>query len=84
MPTRTTLPSRTPALLTLWPSMRMPLVEPRSLASIRRSRDPDALGRYLDEYVVGVRDRAEYVERCGGLERLRAKERMCAGVNYGY
>jgi glutaconate CoA-transferase subunit A len=48
------------------------------------SRDPAALGRYLDEFVYGVRDRAEYVDRCGGLERLRAGEQVCAGVNYGY
>jgi glutaconate CoA-transferase, subunit A len=48
------------------------------------SRDPAALARYLDEYVYGVRDRAEYVARCGGLERLRADARVCAGVNYGF
>ena len=48
------------------------------------SRDPAALGAYLDEYVFGVRDRQEYVERCGGLERLRADRRVCAGVNYGF
>jgi len=48
------------------------------------SRDPAALGRYLDEFVHGVRDRSEYVERCGGLERLRADARVCAGVNYGF
>jgi glutaconate CoA-transferase subunit A len=48
------------------------------------SRDPAALGRYLDEFVLGVKDRAEYVSRCGGLERLRADARVCAGVNYGF
>jgi glutaconate CoA-transferase subunit A len=48
------------------------------------SRDPTALGRYLDEFVHGVRDRSEYVARCGGLERLRADARVCAGVNYGF
>jgi glutaconate CoA-transferase subunit A len=48
------------------------------------SRDPAALGRYLDEFVYGVRDRSEYVARCGGLERLRADARVCAGVNYGF
>jgi glutaconate CoA-transferase subunit A len=48
------------------------------------SRDPAALGAYLDEYVFGVRDRREYVGRCGGLERLRAEARVCAGVNYGF
>jgi glutaconate CoA-transferase, subunit A len=48
------------------------------------SRDPAALARYLDEFVYGLRDRAEYVEKCGDLERLRASERVCAGVNYGF
>jgi glutaconate CoA-transferase subunit A len=48
------------------------------------SRDPAALTRYLDEYVFDVDDRAEYVKKCGDLERLRASERVCAGVNYGF
>jgi glutaconate CoA-transferase, subunit A len=48
------------------------------------SRDPAALAAYLDQFVYGVRDRAEYVARCGGLERLRADARVCAGVNYGF
>jgi glutaconate CoA-transferase subunit A len=48
------------------------------------SRDPEALDRYLDQYVYGVKDRAEYVSRCGGLTRLKAARRVCAGVNYGF
>jgi glutaconate CoA-transferase, subunit A len=48
------------------------------------SRDRVALARYLDEFVYGLRDRAEYVEKCGDLERLRASERVCTGVNYGF
>jgi glutaconate CoA-transferase, subunit A len=48
------------------------------------SRDPAALAGYLDEFVYGVKDRAEYVGKCGDLERLRASERVCAGVNYGF
>jgi glutaconate CoA-transferase, subunit A len=50
----------------------------------RISRDPEALHGYLEEFVFGVADRAEYVAKCGGLERLRAADRMCAGVNYGF
>jgi len=50
----------------------------------RISRDPAALARYLDEFVYGVRDRVEYVEKCGGLGRLKASKRVCAGVNYGF
>lgn len=49
------------------------------------SRDPSSLGRYLDEWVYGVDDRAAYLRRSPQLvERLRASERRCAGVNYGY
>ena len=48
------------------------------------SRDPEALARYLDRFVYGVSDRLEYVDRSGGLERLRAQQRVCGGVNYGY
>jgi glutaconate CoA-transferase subunit A len=47
------------------------------------SRDATALRRYLDEFVYGVRDRAEYVAR-SELERLTAADRVCAGVNYGF
>ena len=48
------------------------------------SRDPAALSRYLDDFVYGLEDRKAYVERCGGLERLKASQRVCAGVNYGF
>jgi glutaconate CoA-transferase subunit A len=48
------------------------------------SKDPAALSRYLDEYVYGVPDRAAYVRRSDGLERLRADRRVCEGVNYGF
>jgi glutaconate CoA-transferase, subunit A len=49
------------------------------------SRDPAALARYLDEWVYGVRDRGEYVEKSAGLrERLGARDQFCAGVNYGF
>jgi glutaconate CoA-transferase subunit A len=49
------------------------------------SRDPGKLARYLDEFVYGVPDRAAYLARQPELEeRLRAAERVCAGVNYGF
>ncbi len=48
------------------------------------TRDPARLQAYLDEFVYGVRDRAEYVARQPALERLRAREQRSAGVNYGY
>jgi glutaconate CoA-transferase, subunit A len=49
------------------------------------SRDPAALDRYLGEWVRGVRDRAEYVEKSGTqLDRLRARAQLSVAVNYGY
>jgi glutaconate CoA-transferase subunit A len=49
------------------------------------SRDRGALASYLDEFVYGVAGRAEYMEKQPRLiERLRAGEQRCAGVNYGY
>jgi glutaconate CoA-transferase subunit A len=49
------------------------------------SREPAKLQAYLDEYVHGVRDRAEYMAKQPGLkERLAAKQHLCEGVNYGF
>ncbi|MBI5622300.1 MAG: CoA transferase subunit A [Elusimicrobia bacterium] len=49
------------------------------------AREPSSLARYLDEFVYGVRDRAEYMKKHPGLaERLKAKPSVCAGVDYGY
>ena len=49
------------------------------------SRDPAALARYLDQFVYGVRSRAEYLDRHAGLvDRLRAAHRISPGVNYGF
>ena len=49
------------------------------------SRDPAKLQAYLDEFVLGVPDRAAYLARHPGLTaRLRARSQVCAGVNYGF
>jgi glutaconate CoA-transferase subunit A len=49
------------------------------------SRDAAKLEAYLQEFVYGVKDRAEYLARQPGLrERLKAGEQISAGVNYGY
>lgn len=49
------------------------------------SRDRSRLDAYLDEFVHGVRDRAQYLAKHPGLrDRLHADQRVCAGVNYGY
>jgi glutaconate CoA-transferase subunit A len=49
------------------------------------SKQPAALTRYLEEFVYGVPDRAEYMKKQRGLaQRLKAKDQRCAGVNYGF
>ena len=49
------------------------------------SRDGRSLDRFIDEFVYGVRDRAEYMQKQPGLaDRLKARARFCAGVNYGF
>ncbi len=48
------------------------------------SREPNALARYLDEFVHGVRDRAAYIEKHPQLVGLKARAQFCAGVNYGF
>jgi glutaconate CoA-transferase subunit A len=49
------------------------------------SRDPAKLRAYLDEFVHGVKDRAEYMAKQPALKaRLKAGVRMAGGVNYGF
>lgn len=49
------------------------------------ARDPKDFAKYLDEFVMGVSGRAEYMEKQEGLAaRLKADQRVCAGVNYGF
>ena len=49
------------------------------------SKDLSSFNAYLDEWVYGATDRADYAARMGaGIERLRAHERFCKPVNYGY
>jgi glutaconate CoA-transferase subunit A len=49
------------------------------------SRNPDKLARYLDEFVYDVPDRAGYMQKQPHLApRLKAKERLSQGVNYGF
>lgn len=49
------------------------------------SKDVARFQSYLNEWVFGVRDRAEYVERMGeSLKKLKASARLSAPVNYGY
>jgi len=37
---------------------------------MRVERDPDELERFLDKYIYGVSTFEEYVELCGGAERI--------------
>jgi len=49
------------------------------------SRERAELASYLDEFVYGVQDRAQYMEKQPRLmERLKAGEQRCAGVNYSF
>ncbi len=48
------------------------------------ARTEESLKEYLDRYVFGVKDRAEYVQIQPELLRLKAKALFCEGVNYGY
>lgn len=49
------------------------------------AREEASFKKYLDEFVYGVKDRAEYMKKNAGLaERLKAEPQVCAGVDYGY
>jgi len=49
------------------------------------SRERAELASYLDEFVYGVQDRPQYMEKQPRLmERLKAGDQRCAGVNYGF
>ncbi len=49
------------------------------------ARDEASFKKYLEDYVYGVKDRAEYMKKNPGLaKRLKAKPQICTGVNYGY
>lgn len=55
------------------------------LAWDKVSRSLDAVSDYLDEWVFGVHDRAEYWQKLGpeAHQRLRVDERLSTPVNYG-
>lgn len=52
------------------------------------SKNLETYQDYLNDFVRGVSDRKGYVKKMsqarGGLEKLRAKSALCAGVDYGY
>jgi glutaconate CoA-transferase subunit A len=50
------------------------------------SRSPETYKNYLEEFVFGCADRNAYVKKLetGLIEKLKAKSRMCEGVDYGF
>jgi len=50
------------------------------------SRDPQLMKEYFDEWVYGVKDRAEYWSKLTEAKKtlLKANERLSGQVNYGY
>jgi glutaconate CoA-transferase subunit A len=49
------------------------------------SKTRESFERYLDEWIYGVADRSEYVDRMGDeIRRLQARERLCDPVSYGF
>lgn len=49
------------------------------------SQDVEKFNAYLDEWIYGVRDRADYIERMGSrVDQLKARDHFCEPVNYGY
>ena len=50
------------------------------------SRDEQRLAAWMQDYIHGVNDRREYMEKMGAAlrDRLAAKPRMSEGVNYGF
>ena len=49
------------------------------------SADPEKLKTWLDEWVYGVKDRAEYWQKLGPEvhERLKVKSRLSTPIDYG-
>jgi glutaconate CoA-transferase subunit A len=49
------------------------------------SKDKPQFDAYLEEWVYGLKDRTEYIQKMGDqLTRLKAKDQYCEPVNYGY
>jgi glutaconate CoA-transferase subunit A len=53
------------------------------LAWDKISESPDLVKQYLDEWVYGVNDRAEYWQKLGKQEKLKVEPLMSEAVNYG-
>ncbi len=53
------------------------------LAWDKVSESAELTKQYLDEWVYGVKDRAEYWQKLGAQERLKVKPQMSESINYG-
>ncbi len=53
------------------------------LAWDKISESPESVKQYLDEWVYGVKDRAEYWQKLGAQERLKVTPQLSQPVNYG-
>jgi glutaconate CoA-transferase subunit A len=47
------------------------------------SSDPESVKKWMDEWVFGVKDRAEYWKKLGAQERLKVAPQFSEVVNYG-
>lgn len=50
------------------------------------SRDPKTYADFLNEFVHGAKNHSEYMAKMGKglMDKLKAKDQFCEGVNYGY
>jgi glutaconate CoA-transferase subunit A len=50
------------------------------------SKNQESMEKYISEWILSVSGRKEYMEKLGSkyVEKLRAKDRFSASVNYGY
>lgn len=48
-------------------------------------KDPDEFKKFLDEYIYGTKDFNEYIEKCGGMERITQlrREELLVGLPTG-
>ncbi|UCC41368.1 MAG: CoA transferase subunit A [Candidatus Aminicenantes bacterium] len=52
----------------------------------RISKDQSSMERYISDWIFGVSNRSEYMEKLGAnnVKRLKARKRLSTPVNYGY
>ena len=48
---------------------------------LQAEKDPEEFKRFLDQYIYGVASFEEYLERCGGLAKMRELQRLEALVD---